>query len=105
MHYLTKVYVIEIRDLKAENNRLYQKISEINNEKLELKSQVEKLQDELAVQYLQYRDECDERKLLITEYNNLRYEQEDSMKQNPDMEEDEEEKLKNDPVFLRTALQ
>ncbi|CAD5115419.1 DgyrCDS4394 [Dimorphilus gyrociliatus] len=95
----------EIRDLKGENSRLYQKISEINNEKLELKSQVEKLQDELAVQYLQYRDECDERKLLITEYNNLRYEQEDSMKQNPDLEEDEEEKLKNDPVFLRTALQ
>ena len=66
-------------------------------------SQVERLQEELAAQYLRYRDECDSKKLLIADINELRYQQEDMMASRHSMQQlDGQEK--DDPVTLKIAL-
>ena len=65
--------------------------------------QVEKLQEELAAEYLRYRDECDARKLLVTDINDLKYQQEDMLMSKQSMEDLEEEE-KDDPVTLKIAL-
>ncbi len=64
--------------------------------------QVEKLQEELAAEYLRYRDECDARKLLLTDLNDLKYQQEDMLAQQN--AEDAEEEEKDDPLTLKIAL-
>ena len=65
--------------------------------------QVEKLQEELAAEYLRYRDECDARKLLVTDINDLKYQQEDMLMSKQSMEDLEAEE-KDDPVTLKIAL-
>ena len=92
----------ELVDLKKENQRLYRRIDELRNEQRALEAQVEKLQDELATEYLRYRDECDARKLLVADINDLRYQQEDMLMSKQSMAELEEEK--DDPVTLKIAL-
>ena len=64
---------------------------------------MEKLQEELAAEYLRYRDECDARKLLVTDINDLRYQQEDMLMSKQSMEDMEEEE-KDDPITLKIAL-
>lgn len=86
-------------DLKQENKRLYQKIEDLKNDGKDLLTQVAKLQDDLANQYKLYRDERDARKLLQSDINDLRYQQEDY--QMSQKKEDEEEE---DPVMLKIAL-
>ena len=51
---------------------------------------------------MKFRDECDARKLLISDINDLRYQQEDMMMSNKNMEDQEEDK--EDPVMLKIAL-
>ena len=86
-------------DLKMLNKSLYKQIESLHNEKKDLHSQVLKLQDELAAQYQLYRDECDARKLLVSDINDLKYQQEDYiMSQKKESEEEE------DPVMLKIAL-
>ena len=63
--------------------------------------QVDKLQEELAAEYLKYRDECDARKILISDMNDLRNQQEDMVMSQQAMEEEEE---KDDPITLKIAL-
>ena len=88
--------------MKEENKRLYKRIDDLRQEQLNLEAQVEKMQEELAVEYLRYRDECDARKLLVSDINDLRYQQEDMLVSKQSMQELEEEK--DDPVTLRIAL-
>ena len=58
-----------------------------------------RLQDELAAEYKRYRDERDARKLLQSDINDLRYQQEDyQMSQKKEQEEEE------DPVMLKITL-
>ena len=64
---------------------------------------MEKLQEELAAEYLRYRDECDARKLLVTDINDLKYQQEDMLMSKQSMEDMEEEE-KDDPITLKIAL-
>lgn len=86
-------------ELKGENKRLFQRIEGFKNEGKDLQTQVSKLQDDLASQYKLYRDERDARKLLQSDINDLRYQQEDyQMSQKKEDEEDE------DPVMLKIAL-
>ena len=86
-------------DFKNENKGLYRKIEGLKNEQKDLQTQVNKLQDELASVYKQYRDERDARKLLQSDINDLKYQQEDyQMSQKQDTEEEE------DPVMLKIAL-
>ncbi|XP_005105955.1 translin-associated factor X-interacting protein 1 [Aplysia californica] len=92
----------EMSDLKKENRDLYGKISSLMNEQHDLKEQVNRLKTKLSEEYHKYRDECDARKLLVADINDLRYQQEDYLaskntaQQNQDTEED--------PVILKMAL-
>lgn len=90
-------------DLKNENKRLYQRIDDLRQEQLALETQVEKLQEELAAEYLRYRDECDSKKLLISDINDLRYQQEDMLMSKQSMEALHGEE-RDDPVTLKIAL-
>ena len=92
----------EMVDLKNENKKLYARIDELRQEQKALEMQVEQLQAEVAAEYLRYRDECDARKLLIADINDLRYQQEDMLMAKQSMEEITEEK--EDPVLMRIAL-
>ena len=92
----------EIADLKQEKQNLYKRIDGLHQEKIDLETQVEKLQEELAAEYLRYRDECDARKMLVADINDLRYQQEDIMVSKQNIAELEEEQ--DDPVTLRIAL-
>lgn len=86
-------------DLKQENKNLFKRIEDLKNNGRDLQTQVAKLQDDLASQYKLYRDERDARKLLQSDINDLRYQQEDY--QMSQKKEDEEE---DDPVMLKIAL-
>ncbi|XP_043937401.1 translin-associated factor X-interacting protein 1 isoform X2 [Protopterus annectens] len=70
----------EINTLKQEKVKLLKCIDKIKEEQIHLQSQVKKLQDELAAEYLRYRNEYDARKVLVSDINELRYQHEE-MKQ------------------------
>jgi len=78
---------------------LYETVDELRAEHVSLKSQVNKLEEDLASQYLRYRDQFDARKLLISDVN-TRYHNELLVVPN-----DETHGANNgDPVMLRLAL-
>lgn len=93
----------EIVDLKNENKRLMKKIDGLHGEQGNLEAQVEKLQEELAAEYLRYRDQCDARKMLVADINDLRNQQEDMIMSKQSMDELEEGE-KDDPITLKIAL-
>lgn len=88
-------------DLKMENKNLKERIQAMNNERGDLNSQVYKLQEELAAEYRRYRDECDARKMLIEDINEMRAaEMADDSKQ-PTMSG---EAVEDDPEMMKIAL-
>uniref|UniRef100_A0A8C5N2F0 Translin-associated factor X-interacting protein 1 N-terminal domain-containing protein n=1 Tax=Leptobrachium leishanense TaxID=445787 RepID=A0A8C5N2F0_9ANUR len=89
---------LEIKTLKIEKQGLLKMIDKMKEENSYLHAQVSKLQEELANAYLLYRNESDARKLLITEINDLKYQQ-DTMKTSSKNDE-----LGEDPVTLALAL-
>lgn len=97
--YCIVLFFSEMSDLKQENKNLYRKIEDLRNEQKDLLTQVMKLQDELATQYKLYRDERDARKLLQSDINDLRYQQEDYQ-----MSQKQENEEEDDPVMLKIAL-
>ncbi|XP_072551524.1 translin-associated factor X-interacting protein 1 isoform X2 [Salminus brasiliensis] len=88
----------EIRILKQERQHLQQVIESMREEQRALQTQVYRLKEELAVQYLQYRDEHDARKLLIANISSVSYNPEED----PDMAHDEVQP--EDPVTVKLAL-
>lgn len=92
--------VTEIKDLKAENKRLLEKIQNMQNERLDLVAEVKKLEDDLAETYKNYRDELDSKKMLLQEMNDMRDQKDDLMasKESAEME------AQDDPVTLKIAL-
>ncbi|XP_072013895.1 translin-associated factor X-interacting protein 1-like [Amphiura filiformis] len=92
----------EMVDLRMENRRLLEKIDGMKQEHGALQAQIEKLQDEVAAEYLKYRDECDARKLLVSDINDLKYQQEDYQKAQAGGNQEVE--IKEDPVKLKIAL-
>nr|XP_002739306.1 PREDICTED: translin-associated factor X-interacting protein 1-like [Saccoglossus kowalevskii] len=94
----------EMADLKKENRRLIEKIDTMKEEQMSLTEQIQQLQDEVATEYHKYRDECDARKLLVADINDLRYQQEDFQKSQMGMQEAAEDESKDDPVLLKIAL-
>ncbi|XP_064611191.1 translin-associated factor X-interacting protein 1-like isoform X2 [Liolophura sinensis] len=92
----------EVKDLRAENKSLYRKIEEMRNQQKDLEEQVSKLHNELAAEYQRYRDECDARKLLVADINDLRYQQEDYQMSKKNLQQLEEEH--EDPLTLKIAL-
>jgi len=91
-----------MKDLKVKNRQLYETIDELRSEHVSLIEQVSKLEEELASQYLRYRDEFDARKLLIADVNELRFKNEELLaaKSNTETQDVDRE----DPVMLRIAL-
>jgi len=94
--------IAEMKDIKAKNRQLYETIDELRNEHVSLKEQVSRLEEELASQYLRYRDEFDARKLLIADVNELRYQNEELLAAKTHTET--QDAHKEDPVMLRIAL-
>ncbi|XP_068693975.1 translin-associated factor X-interacting protein 1-like [Montipora foliosa] len=90
----------DMLEMKKENRRLQSIISGLREEQVSLAVQVEKLQEEVASEYLRYRNECDARKMLVADINELKYQQEDAKK--PTTEEEGEGK--EDVTFLKLAL-
>jgi len=94
--------IAEMKDLKVKNRHLYETVDELRNEHVSLKEQVTRLEDELASQYLRYRDEFDARKLLIADINDLRHQNEELLAaKNITRTQDVNTE---DPVMLRIAL-
>lgn len=63
--------------------------------------QVSRLQETLREEHQKYRDECDARKLLIADINDLRYQQEDYM---ASKQSNTDQEVTEDPVMLKLAL-
>ncbi|XP_078400320.1 translin-associated factor X-interacting protein 1 isoform X1 [Cetorhinus maximus] len=81
----------EIQSLKDEKIQLLDRIDNLLRVQDSLETQVSKLKEELAAEYERYREQHDARKLLISDMNNLRYQQEwskDSHKQEAEAVED-----------------
>ncbi|MBN3317873.1 TXIP1 protein, partial [Atractosteus spatula] len=67
----------EVKALKQEKSHLLMIIDNMNESKNALQAQVSRLQEDLAAQYLLYREESDARKLLVNDISNMRYLQEE----------------------------
>ncbi|XP_072926007.1 translin-associated factor X-interacting protein 1 isoform X2 [Hemitrygon akajei] len=89
----------EIQSLKHERTQLLEKIDNLMEVQDSLKIQVRKLQDDLATEYEKYREQNDARKLLISDLNNLRSQQEES-----DDSHTKEAHAAEDSVKLKLAL-
>ncbi|XP_069822055.1 translin-associated factor X-interacting protein 1 [Dendropsophus ebraccatus] len=88
----------EVKTLHMEKLSLLQMIDTLKEEKITLQAQVSKLQEEMEKTYLMYRNECDARKLLISDINELKHQQEDHRLSQDHKEQGE------DPVTLAVAL-
>ncbi|XP_063801348.1 translin-associated factor X-interacting protein 1 isoform X2 [Pseudophryne corroboree] len=89
---------LEVKTLKIEKFNLLKVIDKMKEEKSSLQAQISKLQEELDNTFLMYRNECDARKLLISDINELKYQQEDyKLSQDP-------QEQREDPVTLAIAL-
>ncbi|XP_071958609.1 translin-associated factor X-interacting protein 1-like [Antedon mediterranea] len=93
----------EMTELKQENKNLQETITIMKRDHVEFEEQIKKLQDEVAVEYQKYRNECDARKLLVSDINDLKYQQEDNQKNQAGMQEVSAES-KEDPIRLKIAL-
>ncbi len=69
------------------------------NQELAHKSQIEKLQTQVEELYERYRYEADARKLLISDYNDLKFRQEEQKGEESGGQEERE-----DPVLLKLKL-
>ncbi|KAL5467597.1 hypothetical protein EMCRGX_G031852 [Ephydatia muelleri] len=83
-----------------ENRKLQAVIDQMRGTELSYKAQIEKLQEELGHLYEQYRDEADARKLLIADYNDLKYRHQQEQQVSEDTHTNERE----DPVLLKLKL-
>ncbi|CAG5134361.1 unnamed protein product [Candidula unifasciata] len=92
----------EMAELKKENRNLYAQISSLRNQHEDLREQVERLKIKLQEEYHKYRDECDARKLLVADINDLRYQQEDYLASRAEAEQNQE--TEEDPLVLKLAL-
>ena len=94
----------EIEELKQENLMLKQKIANFRQDELAWQEQIRKMQEELANEYRRYRDECDARKLLINDINDLRYQQEEAQQQAAQANKAKSEGIDEDYELLRIGL-
>ncbi|KAJ1081829.1 hypothetical protein NDU88_002002 [Pleurodeles waltl] len=89
---------LEIKTLKTEKLILLKQIDKLKTDRSFLKTQVAKLQKELAKQYYHFRNEFDARKLLISDINEMKFQRED-VKQSHSQDVASE-----DPAVLALAL-
>nr|CAB3267300.1 translin-associated factor X-interacting protein 1 [Phallusia mammillata] len=91
----------EIITLRQNKLELLKYIDSMRENEKSLQAQVGKLQEELAEEYRRYRNECDMRKLLISDMNDLRHQQEDLKRAAGQGSVDADD----DPVRLKLSLQ
>ncbi|XP_071785996.1 translin-associated factor X-interacting protein 1-like [Asterias amurensis] len=92
----------EMLDLKREKKALQETIDAMKQHEVSLQMQIDKLQEDVAAEYYKYRNECDARKLLVSDINDLRYQQEDFQKSQGQVNPVGE--TKEDPIKLKIAL-
>ncbi|XP_032086812.1 translin-associated factor X-interacting protein 1 [Thamnophis elegans] len=90
---------IEIAKLKEERLYLLKLIDKMQEEKSSLETQVAKLRKTLAEEYLRYLNECDARKLLLLDLNEM-YRQKEELR----LAKEQEDVLDEDTVKLKVAL-
>ncbi|XP_026574780.1 translin-associated factor X-interacting protein 1-like [Pseudonaja textilis] len=90
---------IEIAKLKDERLYLLKLIDKMKEEKCSLETQVAKLRKTVAEEYLRYLNECDARKLLLLDLNEM-YRQKEEMR----LTMEQEDVLEEDTVKLKVAL-
>ena len=78
-------------------------MDDLRNDRIALEEQVSRLEEELAAQYLQYRDECDARKLLVIDINDVRNQLEELSNARHTIHEVTSGEV-DDPVTLRIGL-
>ncbi|XP_070616500.1 translin-associated factor X-interacting protein 1 isoform X2 [Erythrolamprus reginae] len=90
---------IEIAKLKEERLYLLKLIDKMTEEKCSLETQVAKLRKTVAEEYLRYLNECDARKLLLLDLNEM-YRQKEELR----LTKEQEDVLDEDTVKLKVAL-
>ncbi|XP_060537576.1 translin-associated factor X-interacting protein 1 [Pantherophis guttatus] len=90
---------IEIAKLKEERLYLLKLIDKMKEEKCSLETQVAKLRKTVAEEYLRYLNECDARKLLLLDLNEM-YRQKEELR----LTKEQEDVLDEDTVKLKVAL-
>ncbi|XP_039183376.1 translin-associated factor X-interacting protein 1 isoform X1 [Crotalus tigris] len=90
---------IEIAKLKEERLCLLKLIDKMKEEKCSLETQVAKLRKTVAEEYLRYLNECDARKLLLLDLNEM-YRQKEELR----LSKEQEDVLEEDTVKLKVAL-
>nr|XP_039253513.1 translin-associated factor X-interacting protein 1-like [Styela clava] len=90
----------EILGLRRKVKELLNELGQGRIREQGLQAQILKLQEEMAKEYKRYRDECDMRKLLISDMNDLRHQYEDMKRMAGQGAMDDED----DPVRLKIAL-
>ncbi|KAL7978875.1 hypothetical protein Chor_013364 [Crotalus horridus] len=90
---------IEIAKLKEERLCLLKLIDQMKEEKCSLETQVAKLRKTVAEEYLRYLNECDARKLLLLDLNEM-YRQKEELR----LSKEQEDVLEEDTVKLKVAL-
>lgn len=88
--------------VREENNELQAVIDGIRNERFALETQVQRLNQRLEEQYGRYRSEADARKLLVSDINDLKNQQEELLQQ---QREASNKDKSEDPVVIRQSLQ
>ncbi|XP_067933736.1 translin-associated factor X-interacting protein 1-like [Watersipora subatra] len=91
----------EIYELKKESEKLQSIIDSIKNDLLALQIQVERLEQKLSDQYDKYRSEANARKLLVSDINDLRLQQEELILQQQQASNRDESE---DAGLMRIAL-
>ncbi|XP_075251680.1 translin-associated factor X-interacting protein 1-like isoform X2 [Convolutriloba macropyga] len=104
----------DLVDLRKENIRLLQKIDSMKEKEKDYQAQIDKISDELAREYERYKNECDQRRMLVQDLNEMRYqrEQEQSVSGGGGSQidgeanetQEKEPEQQDDPIILKIAL-
>ncbi|XP_063721278.1 translin-associated factor X-interacting protein 1-like isoform X2 [Symsagittifera roscoffensis] len=106
----------DLVDLRKENIRLLQKIDSMKEKEKDYQAQIDKISEELSREYERYKNECDQRRMLVQDLNEMRYlrEQEQSVSgaggsvagdgEAGNETQEKEPEQQDDPIILKIAL-
>ena len=96
--------ISENQQLRRDNDSLRSELGAMRTAQLQLEAQVERLHQEVQLQYRALRDETDARKLLVVKLNDYHMAQEDALMASQSYTEGATEDEMNDPITLNMAL-
>lgn len=94
---------LEIKKLVREKMELLDLLEEKRESEINMSAQITRLQEELGDQYRKYRNEHEMRKMLLSDINELKQQQQHS-KADQSQEQQDASNEKDDPVMLKIAL-